>query len=261
MKTKSFAIALMGLAVVLAMAVCTPLAGCSGCSVDRGSAAIEKSVDSKSTKKKEAGQTKSQKAKVSAASASAKADQESASDATDTKADSDESKTQRPSRQGQAKPAPTSLRSPTATDRNPQSLRRNGCPSRAIGKRITAKHGYLTSSTRATRAAFATPAEPPSIRNLVSTPIATVCGLKDKTTAALLTTPTPPRRTKATASSKLRDNIGSWTSWGIGSNPPPLPIRRIGDCKGKTDTAQHQGHGCKHARNVISNSKTKAVFR
>lgn len=103
MKTKSFAIALMGLAVVLAMAVCTPLAGCSGCSVDRGSAAIEKSADSKSTKKKEAGQTKSQKAKVSAASASAKADQESASDATDTKADSDESKSSAPIQTGPSK--------------------------------------------------------------------------------------------------------------------------------------------------------------
>lgn len=43
-------------------------------------------------------------------------------------------KTRRPSRQLQAKPAPASLRNPTATDRSLQSLRRNGYPSRAIGR-------------------------------------------------------------------------------------------------------------------------------
>ena len=96
MKTKSFAIVTMALAVALGMAMCAPLAGCSGCSASRESDFIEKSADGKPTKKKEADQTKAQKTKDSAVGTDIKTGQEAASATTDTKADSSESKSSTP---------------------------------------------------------------------------------------------------------------------------------------------------------------------
>lgn len=96
MKTKSFAIVTMALAVALGMAMCAPLAGCSGCSASRESDFIEKSADGKPTKKTEADQTKAQKTKDSAVGTDTKTGQEAASATTNTKADSSESKSSTP---------------------------------------------------------------------------------------------------------------------------------------------------------------------
>lgn len=79
-------------AAVLGTMLCAPLAGCSGCIADRGSDAIEKPADSKSTKKNEADRTKVQKGNDSAASADAEATQETASAVTDTVTGNSESK-------------------------------------------------------------------------------------------------------------------------------------------------------------------------
>ena len=54
MRTKPFAITTMALATILGMVLCTPLAGCSGCSADRGSTAIEKIGDDGSGEKNSA---------------------------------------------------------------------------------------------------------------------------------------------------------------------------------------------------------------
>lgn len=54
MRTKPFAITTMALATILGMVLCTPLAGCSGCSADRGSTAIEKIGDDCSGEKNSA---------------------------------------------------------------------------------------------------------------------------------------------------------------------------------------------------------------
>lgn len=54
MRTKPFAITTMALATILGMVLCTPLAGCSGCSADRGSTVIEKIGDDGSGEKNSA---------------------------------------------------------------------------------------------------------------------------------------------------------------------------------------------------------------
>ena len=92
MKTKSFAIASMALAVALGMVVCAPLAGCSGCSTNRESNVIQKSAGSKSPKKKQVDRTAAQKVKDSAAGGSTKTAQEETSAVTDAKTDGCESK-------------------------------------------------------------------------------------------------------------------------------------------------------------------------
>lgn len=228
MKTRSFAIVTMALAVALGMAMCAPLTGCSGCSASRESDFIEKSADGKPTKKKEADQTKAHKTKDSAVGTDTKTGQEAASATTDTKADSSESKSSTPCRQLQAKPAPVSLRSPTATDRSLQCPRRNGCPSRAIGRRITAKYGYPTSSTRATSAIGSSPITEMSDRSIPSQPQtlgSTTIRLTAAVAALCSMTPIPSPRTKATTSNKLRDSIGSWTSQGTGSRSLGLSMQ------------------------------------
>lgn len=115
MKTKPFAMISMTLTVALGMAVCAPLAGCSGCSANRESGLIEKSADGKSTKKKEADQTKAQKANDSAASTDAKTNQEAASAATNTKAASSESNSPAPI---QTTPSKTSTDNSTESNGN-----------------------------------------------------------------------------------------------------------------------------------------------
>lgn len=228
MKTKSFAIVTMALAVALGMGMCAPLAGCSGCSASRESDFIEKSADGKPTKKKEADQTKAQKTKDSTVGTDIKQAKKQPPPPRTPRPTAARAKARRPCRQLQAKPAPVSLRSPTATDRSLQGPRRNGCPSRAIGRRITAKYGYPTSSTRATSAIGSSPITGMSDRSIPSQPQtlgSTTIRLTAAVAALCSMTPIPPPRTKATTSNKLRGSVGSWTSQGTGSRSLGLSLQ------------------------------------
>lgn len=79
-------------------------------------------------------------------------------------------KARRPSRRLQAKPASASLRSPTATDRSLQSLKRNEYSGRAIGRWIMTKYGCKTSFIRATSAIESSPITAMSDRSIPSQP-------------------------------------------------------------------------------------------
>lgn len=103
MRTKPFAIATMALMAALGMTLCTPLAGCSGCSADQGSNAIEKSTESKSTKKK----TKTQKGNDSATSTDTGTAQEATAAVADAKADNSEGKNSTPAQAAQGKTTPS----------------------------------------------------------------------------------------------------------------------------------------------------------
>lgn len=93
MKKKLLTTVTVTMATALAVAMVTPLAGCSGCSAKREPGTIEKTTDSKSVKK-EAGKTKAQKDKDFTASTDAETTPEAA--ASGTKSDSSESKSSAP---------------------------------------------------------------------------------------------------------------------------------------------------------------------
>lgn len=93
MKKKPLTTVTATMAIALAMAMGTPLTGCSGCSANRESNVIEKSADSNSVKKG-AGKTKTRRDKDSTVSTDAKATPEAAT--AGSKSDSSESKSSAP---------------------------------------------------------------------------------------------------------------------------------------------------------------------
>ena len=106
MRTKPFAIATMALMAAFGIVLCTPLAGCSGCSANQGSDIADKSTDSESTKT-EAKKTKAQKVNDSEASTDTETSQESTAAVTDTKADNSESRSSTPTQATQSKTNPS----------------------------------------------------------------------------------------------------------------------------------------------------------
>ena len=105
MRTKPFTIATMALMAAFGMALCTPLTGCSGCSTNQGSHAIEKPADSKSIKK-EAEKTKAQKGNDSASSSDTETAQEATAADASAKANVSENKSSTPAQTTQGKTYP-----------------------------------------------------------------------------------------------------------------------------------------------------------
>lgn len=237
MKKKPLTTATVTMATALAVAMGTPLAGCSGCSAKRESGAIEKTTDSKSVKK-EAGKQRPRKTRTSRRAPSPKQPQKQPPQAP--RATAAKARARHQHRQPQAKQAPVIPRSPTVTERSRPHPRRIGFPKRDIGKQITSKFGFRISFIRATNAGAVRPAELLLILPAASTPMfgkpMAICNTP--TAPQPSTTPTPPRRTRATTSGKPQASTGSWTPQATGSNPPSqLSVRRSGDPERKPDKA------------------------
>lgn len=209
-------------AAVLSAMLCSPLSGCSGCSVDRGSIVVEKTGEGGSAKKS----TENIRSQQGDDNADANADtaQEAAADATDIQP-SNESKTVTIA---QGDPGKNSANKTSETEN-------------ATSKPIQSKQKWIPEQDH-----WETDYSQVWVPNIVYTRhercICTVCGAvfdskssfyahsdtmwpKVKTTAATLTTPTPPRRTRATTNSRPRGSIGLSTSPGIGSRWLVLPPR------------------------------------
>lgn len=127
MRTKPFAIATMALMTALGMALCTPLAGCSGSSADQGSDVIEKSTDNKPTKK-EAKETNTQKDNDSATSTDTETAQEAIAAVTDTKADDSESKSPTSTQTTQSKTNPSNPAETNGTGSKPNESQKKWVP-------------------------------------------------------------------------------------------------------------------------------------
>lgn len=127
MRTKPFAIATMALMATLGVALCAPLAGCSGCSANKGSNAIEKSTDGESAKK-EPKKTKTQKGSDSAASTDTETAQEATAAVTDTRADNSESKSSTPTQATQGKTNPSKSAEANGSESKPTEPQKKWVP-------------------------------------------------------------------------------------------------------------------------------------
>lgn len=125
MRTKPFAIATIALMVALGMALCTSLAGCSGCSANQESDVIEKSAGGESGKK-EAQKTKAQKNNDSAASTDTA--QEATATVADTKADNSESKNSPSAQTTQGKSNPSKPAEANGSESKPAEPQKNWVP-------------------------------------------------------------------------------------------------------------------------------------
>lgn len=113
----------------LGMALCTPLAGCSGCSANQGSDAIEKPTDSKSTKK-ETKKTKTQKGDDSATSTDTETAQEATAAGAGTKANVSESKSSTPAQTTQGKTNPSKPAEANGSESKPTEPQKKWVPKR-----------------------------------------------------------------------------------------------------------------------------------
>lgn len=127
MRTKPFAIATMALMAALGIALCIPLAGCSGCSADQESDAIEKPTGSKSTKK-EAKETNTQKGNDSATSANTVTVQEATAADAGTKADDSESKNSESAQATQGKTNPSKPAETNSSESKPAESQKKWVP-------------------------------------------------------------------------------------------------------------------------------------
>ena len=125
MKKRALTTVTVTMATALAVAMGTPLAGCSGCSANRESNVIEKSTDSKSVKKG-SGKTKDQKDKDSTASTDAETTPEAA--AAGSKSDSSESKSSAPAQTIPSKASPSKSEESSDSGTKPTVSQKNWIP-------------------------------------------------------------------------------------------------------------------------------------